>query len=90
MKLFILGLDGLDCGITLKLKLKNLLQKQFGKIDVPIDEKFGFPISPEVWASFLCAENVEMDFKGRRNLWALNLLHSLKKMFPGCARALLN
>ena len=82
MKLYILGLDGLDYDITLEIKLKNLLQKQYGKLEVPIDKKIGCPLSPEVWASFLCAEHIKIGFKGRRNMWTLNLLHSLKRMFP--------
>lgn len=82
MKLYILGLDGLDYDITVELKLKNLLQKQFGKIEVPINENIKCPLSPEVWASFLCAEHIKMEFKRKRHGWTLKILEPLKRKLP--------
>lgn len=82
MKLFILGLDGLEYDIAVDLNLKDVLQKHYGKLEVPIDEKVGCPMSPEVWASFLCAEHVNIGFEGKKNMWAFNLLRSLKRIFP--------
>jgi hypothetical protein len=82
MKLYILALDSLDYDITLKLKLKNLLQKQFGKLEVPINEKIGCPLSSEVWASFLCAEHIKMEFKRQKHGWTLKILEPLKRKLP--------
>lgn len=82
MKLYILGLDGLDFDSTLGLGTRNLLQEQFGKMKVPISRSIGCPSSPEVWASFLCGEHIKKGFEGRRNMWALNLLQYLKRRLP--------
>lgn len=82
MEMFILGLDGMDYDLAVKLNLENVLQEQYGKLEVPIDKMFGCPLSPEVWGSFLCAEHVKIRFKGKRNQLALNLLQSLKRIFP--------
>lgn len=82
MKMYVLALDGMDYDMAVDLNLKNVLQKQYGKLKVPIDKNMGCPMSPEVWASFLCAEHVKMEFKGKRNLWAFKLLKSLKRRLP--------
>jgi predicted AlkP superfamily phosphohydrolase/phosphomutase len=52
-KLLVLGLDAIEYDFVVKWNLTNLLQNQYGKIRVPIDEKIGTPISGPVWASFL-------------------------------------
>jgi hypothetical protein len=62
MKKLILGLDGMDFDLAVDLNLENTLQMQFDKISVPIDKHLGYPVSPEVWASFLCGEHVESKF----------------------------
>lgn len=82
MKKLILGLDGMDFDVAVKLNLQNVLQLQFDRIAVPINEKFKQPSSPEVWASFLCGEHVNKVFKGRKRLWSLSYLEGLKKIFP--------
>jgi hypothetical protein len=82
MKKLILGLDGMDFDIALDLNLKNILQLQFGRIVVPINEVLGQPSSPEVWASFLCGEHVKTMFEGRKRVWLLKCLVKLKKVFP--------
>ena len=66
MKTVILGLDGLDHYIVTSEKLQYLLQQQNGQIEVPINEKQGVPVSPEVWASFLTGQIIK-NFGFRRS-----------------------
>lgn len=80
MKMFILALDGMDYDLAVKLNLENILQEQYGRLEVPINKEVGCPTSPEVWASFLCAEHVEKVFVGKN--WIFKILIPLKKMFP--------
>lgn len=61
--IFVLGLDGLDCGFVEQWKLKHLLQVEHGEVSVPVDAEKHVPLSPEVWASFLCGKNVKATFK---------------------------
>lgn len=82
MKKLILGLDGMDFDIAIDLNLDNVLQTQFGRIQVPISKIHGVPASPEVWASFLCGEHVMKKFEGRKRLWLRKYLIKLKKIFP--------
>jgi hypothetical protein len=82
MKLFILALDGLEGDIVEKFGYKNLLQKKHGKLKVPISKISGRPSSPEVWASFLCAEHIDKEFEVRKNRWAFGIIRSLKKALP--------
>jgi hypothetical protein len=82
MKMFILALDGMDYDLTVKLNLENVLQEQYGRLEVPINKDVRCPSSPEVWASFLCAEHVMIDFEGRKNTLALKILKSLKRLMP--------
>lgn len=56
--IFILGLDGLELNLVEKWDLKNLKQKEYGKLEVPISKRLGVPASPEVWASFLTGRHV--------------------------------
>ena len=58
LKIFILGLDGLEYNLVKKWDLQNLKQKEYCKISVPITEKRGVPLSPEVWASFLTGKQI--------------------------------
>jgi len=77
MKVFILGLDGLDYNLVKKWSLKNLQQEVFGKLTVPISKQTGVPLSPDVWASFLTGKQVVgLDFV--RNGPAAPLLKILK------------
>lgn len=82
MKKLILGLDGMDFDIAVDLNLKNILQIQFGRIEVPINDVLGQPTSPEVWGSFLCGQYVKKMFTGRKREWLLKYLIKLKRMFP--------
>jgi hypothetical protein len=80
MKMLILALDGMDYDLAVKLNLKNILQEQYGKLEVPINKDIGCPSSPEVWASFLCAEHVKKEFIGKN--WIFRILIPLKRIFP--------
>ena len=61
-KLILLGIDGLDHDLVEQLNLVALMQKQHGKITVPISPITGSPFSPSVWATFLTGRNVEASF----------------------------
>mgnify|MGYP000642665177 CR=1 FL=1 len=52
-RIIILGLDGLEYDFVERWNLKNLKQREFGKLEVPINKDLGVPMSPEVWAAFL-------------------------------------
>jgi hypothetical protein len=58
-KLLFLGLDGLDRDLLIQWNLTNLLQREFGALDVPIVERFEMPLTPSVWASFLTGEMID-------------------------------
>jgi len=58
MKVFILGLDGLEYNFVEKWNLRNLKQREYGKLEVPISKR-GWPSSPEVWASFLTGKHIK-------------------------------
>jgi hypothetical protein len=62
MKVFVMGLDGLEYNFVEDWNLTNLMQKEHGKVRVPINEKRGIPLTPEVWASFLVGEHINKDF----------------------------
>ncbi len=58
MKVFILALDGLEYDLVVKWRLKNLLQRTYGKLRVGEEywtwtSGFGRPYSPLVWTSFI-------------------------------------
>jgi predicted AlkP superfamily pyrophosphatase or phosphodiesterase len=55
MKVFIFGIDALDYDLVNLFRLKNLIQKFFGKIEVIEFVGYGSddPFTPTVWASFL-------------------------------------
>ncbi len=64
MQTFILGLDGLDATLVERLQLSNILQEHHGRLTVPISKMYGVPMTPEVWAAFLCGRFVEgLDFE---------------------------
>ncbi len=61
--IFILAIDALDYELVKKLNLKNLKQLEYNKIEVPINEKLGVPISADVWASFLIGKNISVNLQ---------------------------
>lgn len=65
--IYILGIDALDYELVEKLNLNNLKQLEYDKIIVPIDEKGGYPLSPEVWSYFLIGKNISKGFEKSYN-----------------------
>ncbi len=53
MKVLILALDALEYDLVKKYKLKNIMQKEYGKVRVPLDKKVKVPYTQTVWASFI-------------------------------------
>ncbi len=68
MKVFILGLDGLEYDFVEKWNLSYLKQRQYGKINVPINQEVGHPTSPEVWATFLTGKHQQLWWKDSTTL----------------------
>jgi hypothetical protein len=62
MNLFILGIDGLEYELVKEWDLTNIMQLQYNKICVPINNATGVPMSPEVWASFLTGKHIKINF----------------------------
>lgn len=83
--IFILGLDGLDFDIVTRYDLKNLMQNDYSRLEVPINRKYGVPQSPEVWASFLTGTHIEQTFtrggKTKIGTIAFNFLKFWRKRF---------
>jgi len=77
--IYILGIDALDYKLVEKLSLNNLMQIEYNKIIVPINEKYGVPSSPEVWASFLIGENMPMTFV--RSSHYINVMRKILNLF---------
>jgi hypothetical protein len=61
MKCFVLGLDGIEYDFVEAWNLKNLMQVEYGKIQVPLG-KDGIPTSPQVWSSFLTGKVENITF----------------------------
>lgn len=55
-KIIIIGIDGLEYDLVKKWKLKNLMQSEYGKVEVPIHPVTGVPHTVQVWSSFLTGE----------------------------------
>jgi len=53
MKVLILGYDALEYTLVERLDLKNLKQREYGKVSVPITNPLGDPSTPVVWSSFI-------------------------------------
>jgi len=85
-RMVILGIDGLDYDLIIKWDLENLMQKEYGRITVPISEKIGVPKSPQVWASFLTGEySKEMDLIARRRARGekiVRILREIRRVLP--------
>jgi len=84
LRVFVLALDGLEYYLVAEWGLKGLQQICFGKLTVPVNEKTGYPLSPEVWATFLTGRHVKADFerdaKSRFIEQALKILSVLRKV----------
>ncbi|MHA1722466.1 MAG: alkaline phosphatase family protein [Candidatus Baldrarchaeia archaeon] len=59
MRCLVFALDGLEYGLVVKWKLKHLLQRKYGKIEISEDYYYMsphgefVPYTPTIWASFL-------------------------------------
>lgn len=56
MRILILAYDGLDHDLVETLSLRNILQREHGKVDVPIVGGIDDPSTPIVWTSFITGE----------------------------------
>lgn len=56
MRVCILGYDGLEYTIVEQLKLRNIMQKEYGRVRVPIAGGIDDPSTPIVWTSFITGE----------------------------------
>ncbi len=71
MKVYVFGIDALEYNLVEKLDLKNLKQSEYGKSIVPIDEKSGRPVSPQVWGSFLTGDIEKKGFAHKSIYWKM-------------------
>jgi len=81
MKVFVLGLDGLEYNLVERWDLRNLKQEVYGKIDVPIGKSSGHPYTPEVWGAFLVGKPLIVDLNKMKHPYmiALRFLRFLRK-----------
>jgi len=56
MRVCILGYDGLEYTIVEQLKLRNIMQMEYGRVRVPIAGGIDDPSTPIVWTSFITGE----------------------------------
>ena len=59
MRLLILALDGLDYDLVVKWRLKNLMQTCYGRHRTIVSPRYGEPLTPTIWASFLTGKRPE-------------------------------
>ena len=85
VKIFILGLDGLEYDFVVRWNLKSLKQKEYGKLEVPIDKESGVPKSPEVWSAFLTGKYSSRGLSFKRTPmidFILRILKFMRKHIP--------
>jgi len=83
-RIVILGLDGLEYDFVERWNLKNLKQREYGKLEVPINKEKGVPWSPEVWAAFLTGRHIpSLDFSRTPMLdFILKALKFMRRYIP--------
>jgi hypothetical protein len=69
MRICILGYDGLEYSLVEKLNLRNIMQKEFGKVIVPIEGGIDDPSTPIVWTSFITGETPEVHGVDMPEMW---------------------
>ena len=84
-KVFILALDGLEYDLVVKWRLRNLMQKSFGRYEVPEDymtetDKGLVPYTPKVWVSFLTGKRPKEH--GIKDLWTYNKILDFIRHLP--------
>jgi len=56
MRVCILGYDGLEYTLVDQLKLRNIMQREYGRVRVPIAGGIDDPSTPIVWTSFITGQ----------------------------------
>ena len=69
MRVLILAYDGLDHDLVEMLNLRNILQREHGKVDVPIVGGIDDPSTPIVWTSFITGEPPEAHGVDMPQMW---------------------
>ena len=69
MRVLILAYDGLDHDLVETLSLRNILQREHGKVDVPIVGGIDDPSTPIVWTSFITGESPEVHGVDMPQMW---------------------
>jgi hypothetical protein len=69
MRVLILAYDGLDHDLVETLSLRNILQREHGKVDVPIVGGIDDPSTPIVWTSFITGEPPEVHGVDMPQMW---------------------
>ena len=69
MRILILAYDGLDHDLVETLSLRNILQREHGKVEVPIAGGIDDPSTPIVWTSFITGEPPEVHGVDMPQMW---------------------
>jgi predicted AlkP superfamily phosphohydrolase/phosphomutase len=69
MRVCILGYDGLEYKLVNELNLKNLMQVEYGKVNVPIVGGINDPSTPIVWTSFITGQPPEVHGVDMPEFW---------------------
>ena len=69
MRVLILAYDGLEHDLVETLSLRNILQKEHGKVEVPIVGGIDDPSTPIVWTSFITGEPPEVHGVDMPQMW---------------------
>jgi len=69
MRVLILAYDGLDHDLVETLSLRNILQREHGKVEVPIVGGIDDPSTPIVWTSFITGEPTEVHGVDMPQMW---------------------
>lgn len=69
MRVLILAYDGLDHDLVETLSLRNILQREHGKVEVPIVGGIDDPSTPIVWTSFITGEPPEVHGVDMPQMW---------------------
>jgi len=69
MRVLILAYDGLDHDLVEGLSLRNILQREHGRVEVPIVGGIDDPSTPIVWTSFITGEPPEVHGVDMPQMW---------------------
>ncbi len=93
MRVCILGYDGLEYTLVEQLKLRNIMQSEYGRVKVPIAGGIDDPSTPIVWTSFITGQPPSIHGVDMAEFWDSSLdgfrsflrrhrtLHNLAKKF---------